>query len=141
MVLAIIKWRLFAEFGFYSRIFISLLLLLAIPQVNRLKYVETAFISGVILATLIATYNVLAFEHFKLSFSIFGNTGAVNKLLRIERPYFGFLLALVVYLCLRHKTLVYYAIAAFASIFAPLSLRVSVLGLLCCYGWCGCINV
>lgn len=120
MVLAIIKWRLFAEFGFYSRIFISLLLLLAIPQVNRLKYVETAFISGVILATLIATYNVLAFEHFKLSFSIFGNTGAVNKLLRIERPYFGFLLALVVYLCLRHKTLVYYAIAAFASIFCTL---------------------
>jgi len=120
IVLAIIKWTLFAEFDFYSRILISLLLLLAIPHVNRLKYLEIAFIGGVLLATLIATYNVLAFEHFKFSFSIFGNTGAVNKLLRIERPYFGFLLALVVYLCLRHKTLVYYVIASFASIFCIL---------------------
>jgi hypothetical protein len=120
IVLAIVKWRLFAEFDFYSRILISLLLLLAMPQVSRLKYVEIAFIAGVILATLIATYNILAFENFKLSFSIFGNTGAVNELLRIERPYFGFLLAIVVYLSLRHKKLVYYAIAAFASIFCVL---------------------
>lgn len=120
IVLAIVKWRLFAEFDFYSRIVISILLLLAIPQVNHLKYVETAFIGGVVLAILIATYNILVFEHFKLSFSIFGNTGAVNKLLRIERPYFGFLLALVVYLCLRHKTMVYYAIAVLASIFCAL---------------------
>ncbi|HEA28551.1 MAG TPA: hypothetical protein ENH91_00905 [Leeuwenhoekiella sp.] len=120
VVLAIIKWRFFAEIDFYSRIFISLLLLVSVTQVNRLKYLETAFLAGTVLAILIATFNVLAFEDFKLSFSIFGNTAAVNELLRIERPYFGFLLALVVFLCLRHKSMVYYGIAVVASVFCAL---------------------
>lgn len=132
ILLAFFKGRFFAEFGFYSRLFISMFLLVSVAHISRLKYVERAFIIGTMLAMLIAVYNIMAFENFKWSFAAFGNTAVVNDLLRIERPYFGFLLAVVVYLCLRHRSWLYYSIAVIASAFclliaARLSLGIIVL--------------
>ncbi|WP_031426877.1 O-antigen ligase family protein [Flavimarina sp. Hel_I_48] len=132
ILLAFIKWSIFSEFDFYSRIFISLFLLVSVAHTTRLKYMERAFIMGTILAIFIAVYNIMAFENFKFSFSAFGNTAEVNELLHIERPYFGFLLALVVFLCLRRKGWLHCSIAVIASAFclliaARLSLGIIVL--------------
>lgn len=117
---ALFKGSLFEEFSFYSRLFISLFLIFIVPQASRIKLIEKALIGGVLIALLVASYNILAYQDFQISFANFGNTAVVNELLRIERPYFGFFLAVSVHFLLRHKTVLSSILALIASVFCAL---------------------
>lgn len=123
------------DFSLYSKYYLVLLLFFVIQQVQNKKYVEYALLLSVSVAVLISSIavGIHIWQHPEF---LLDNGSIVNELLLLERPYFGFLLVLSVFVCLKNaerssRKYDYYLLSFFMAAFSIyISARLA-MGLIC----------
>ena len=115
-VLAVVKGGIISDGSFYMRLGIVVCPMLAIPLCERKRQLENAFLAGVFIAV-IGSLTSLVTKSGSGVTAVFGNSASVNKILWLERPYFGFMLVLCVFFGLKNKGWLYKAAALFAALF------------------------
>lgn len=123
------------DFSLYSKHYLVLLLFFVFLQVKNKKQVEYALLLSVSIAVLISSVAVGIHIWHHPDF-LLDHGGIVNELLLLERPYFGFLLVLSVFVCLKNaekstRKYDYYLLSFFMAAFSIyISARLA-MGLIC----------
>lgn len=112
--------------GLYSRYLLVPLLFLLFSQVKNKKYCEYGLVFGVFVVMLVSAIQVIKYTLENPGFLL--DVGAiVNDLLLLDRPYFGFLLTLTVFICLKNaeKSKRKYDYYLLSILFAAFSIYIS----------------
>ncbi len=102
ILMGIIGGALQDDFSNYWRYFIVLIALVATQQVSRLHWLEWSFLSGLTIAVIGSLISMLSYALQSGDF-LLANGAIVNKILWVERPYFGFLLAIDIFILLKNS--------------------------------------
>lgn len=101
IVLAIFKGSFLADIDSYTKYFSFFLLLFLFGQVKYLKIIEYSFLTGIFVA-LIGSSIAVGIHTYENPGFLLDSGGIVNDLLWLERPYFGIMLSLGVFICLKN---------------------------------------
>lgn len=121
IVLALYNKTFLDEIDLFSKYFLILFLFILFTQVTNKKYCEYALLLGLIIAMLISSFSIgkqlLENPDFLLD-----SGKIVNKLLLLERPYFGFMLTVGIFICLKNaekssRKYIYYLFSVFFAAF------------------------
>lgn len=135
VILGIFNHSFLNDLNLYSRYFLIPVLFLFFTQVKNKKYSEYALLLGVFTTMLISGVQVAVYTWENPGF-LLDVGGIVNELLLLDRPYFGFLLTLGVFVCLKNaekskRKYDYYLLSIlFAAFSIYISARLSI-GLIC----------
>lgn len=125
-ILSFFKGSFLDDAGRYSKYFLVLLLFVLYTQVENKKYSEYALLVG--------TFIAMAISSVKVGTYMWDNPGylldvgkKVNELLLLERPYFGVLLFLSIFICLKNaeKSLRKYDYYILGLVFTAFSIFIS----------------
>ncbi|PZD79108.1 O-antigen ligase [Mesonia sp. K7] len=96
-----LKGTFIDDIAYFGRMYIVLLFFLFFTQVKKVKYIELAFLLGVIIAVGISIINIFVEYQSNPEF-VLANNATVNEVLLLERPYFGIVLALGTFIALKY---------------------------------------
>lgn len=125
-VFAVFKGSFLEDWNRYSKYFLVLLLFVLYTQVENKKYSEYALLIGTFIAMAISAIQVGAYMWDNPGYLL--DVGEkVNELLLLERPYFGVLLFLSIFICLKNaeKSLRKYDYYLLGLVFTAFSIFIS----------------
>src|SRR5690606_28775910 len=93
--------KFITDLNINSRYLLLVILIALITQIKNYKRIELFFVLGSFIAILRSLYEIVITQS-NSSKVILDNGADVNSLLGIERPYFGFILTLCVFICLKN---------------------------------------
>lgn len=126
--------KFITDLNINSRYLLLVILIALITQIKNYKRIELFFVLGSFIAILRSLYEIVITQS-NSSKVILDNGADVNSLLGIERPYFGFILTLCVFICLKNlnnrnviiKTLCFFGIIFFTVFNIYMSARLAII--------------
>lgn len=114
------------EIDLFSKYFLILFLFFFYTQVKNKKYCEYAFLISVFIAFLLSSF-AIGKQLMENPNFLLDSGDIVNKLLLLERPYFGFMLVLSIFICLKNaeKSTRKYTYYLLATLFAAFTIYIS----------------
>ncbi len=103
LIIALINHSFGQDRSIFSRFLLLFFIFFTCSQVPLKKrlFIEYAFLSGMLIAIIGSSINIGIELYHNPSFML-ANGGLINQILWLERPYFGFMMTLSLFICLKN---------------------------------------